>query len=211
MTPLLRDYTKGKTVKALISVSDKTDIIPFARGLVELGYGIISTGGTYEHLQQHGITVERISDFTGFDEILDGRVKTLHPYIYASILYQRDNSSHKQTLQQLSLPDIGVVCVNLYPFEQQIDKCDVNELANELIEYIDIGGVTLLRAAAKNYQDCLVVCDSKDYDSVLQYLHQEPPESQRDRAFRASLMHKSFCHTAHYDMSIANYYMKAQQ
>ena len=190
-------------MKALISVSDKTGLVDFAKALVKLGYELVSTTSTHKHLQDSGIATQAISDLTNADEILDGRVKTLHPHIYAGILYQRDNNSHQQTIKALAIDSIDIVCVNLYPFEQMATKG-----GDDLIEYIDIGGVALLRAAAKNYQDCLVVCDHSDYAPIIDHLNSATKGTQKDAVLRSHLMQKAFCYTAHYDITIANHYMQ---
>lgn len=152
-------------LKALISVSDKTGIVEFAKELEELGIEIISTGGTYKKLKEEGVKAIEISDLTGFPECLDGRVKTLHPKVHAGILAMRSNPKHMEQLKQLNVDTIDFVVVNLYPFKQTILKEGVTR--QEAVENIDIGGPTMLRSAAKNYQDVTVITDPKDYEKVL--------------------------------------------
>lgn len=151
--------------QALISVSDKTGIIELAQGLNQLGIPILSTGGTAKLLQDKGIPVTEVSDYTGFPEMLDGRVKTLHPKIHAGILARRDLPEHVQAMEQSSIPTIDLVVVNLYPFSQTVAKPDCS--LEDAIENIDIGGPTLIRAAAKNYQHVSVVTDAEDYSLIL--------------------------------------------
>ena len=154
--------------RALISVSDKTGITEFASELVKLGYELISTGGTYRVLKAAGLEVMQIDELTGFPECLDGRVKTLHPAVHAGILAMRDNPEHMATLESLGINTIDIVAVNLYPFKQTILKPGVT-LA-EAIENIDIGGPTMIRAAAKNYKDVVVVVNPEDYSVVINEL-----------------------------------------
>ena len=148
-------------MRALISVSDKTGIVEFAKELESLGVEIISTGGTHKKLQEAGIKVTGISEVTNFPECLDGRVKTLHPNIHAGILAVRKKPEHMKQLSELNIETIDLVVVNLYPFKQTILKDGVSRA--EAIENIDIGGPTMLRSAAKNYQDVAVIVDPKDY------------------------------------------------
>ena len=154
--------------KAFLSVFDKSGIVDFAKGLVKLGFEILSTGGTQRELENAGIAVTNVSDITGFPECLDGRVKTLHPKIHAGILAMRGNEKHMQQLAELGVDTIDIVAVNLYPFKQTISKPDVT--LEDAIENIDIGGPTMLRAAAKNWQDVASIVDSADYETVLQEL-----------------------------------------
>jgi len=186
--------------RALISVSDKTGVLEFARQLEKLGYEILSTGGTYTALTAGGVAAIEVSSITKFPECLDGRVKTLHPAIHAGILAIRSNSEHMSTLDELGIGTIDIVVINLYPFAQTIQKPDV-ELA-EAIENIDIGGPTMLRAAAKNYQDVAVVVDPSDYEKIIEEL-KNGGEIIAQTKFR--LAYKVFSHTAHYDALIANY------
>ena len=186
--------------RALISVSDKTGIVEFAQKLNDLGVSIISTGGTFKVLKEAGIPVINISDVTGFPECLDGRVKTLHPNIHAGLLAMRSNPEHMKQVEELNVELIDMVVVNLYPFKQTIMKQDVT-LA-DAIENIDIGGPTMLRAAAKNYQDVSVVIDPTDYEQVLSEIKETGAVSVKTNFYLAA---KVFNHTAYYDTMIANY------
>ena len=154
--------------RALISVSDKCGIVDFAKELVSLGYEIISTGGTKTALDKAGIKTIGISDITGFPECLDGRVKTLHPAVHAGLLAMRGNKEHMSQLEKLGINTIDIVAVNLYPFKQTISKDGVSFA--EAIENIDIGGPTMIRAAAKNYQDVAVIVNPEDYETVVNEL-----------------------------------------
>ena len=187
-------------MKALISVSDKTGIVDFAKGLEKNGVEIISTGGTFKKLKEEGVNVKEISELTGFPECLDGRVKTLHPKVHAGILAIRDKKEHMDQLKELGIDTIDFVVVNLYPFKQTILKDGVTR--EECIENIDIGGPTMLRSAAKNYQDVAVITNPEDYDVVLKEL-EENGKVSKDTKFR--LMQKVFEHTANYDAMIAAY------
>ena len=186
--------------RALISVSDKTGIVEFAQKLNDLGVSIISTGGTFKVLKEAGIPVINISDVTGFPECLDGRVKTLHPNIHAGLLAMRSNPEHMKQVEELNVELIDMLVVNLYPFKQTIMKPDVT-LA-DAIENIDIGGPTMLRAAAKNYQDVSVVIDPTDYEQVLSEIKETGAVSVKTNFYLAA---KVFNHTAYYDTMIANY------
>ena len=186
--------------RALSSVSDKTGIVEFAQKLNDLGVSIISTGGTFKVLKEAGIPVINISDVTGFPECLDGRVKTLHPNIHAGLLAMRSNPEHMKQVEELNVELIDMVVVNLYPFKQTIMKPDVT-LA-DAIENIDIGGPTMLRAAAKNYQDVSVVIDPTDYEQVLSEIKETGAVSVKTNFYLAA---KVFNHTAYYDTMIANY------
>lgn len=187
-------------MKALISVSDKTGIVDFAKELERIGVEIISTGGTYKKLKEEGVQAIEISDLTGFPECLDGRVKTLHPKVHAGILAIRNNSSHMEQLKALQIDTIDFVIVNLYPFKQTILKENVTR--QEAIENIDIGGPTMLRSAAKNYQDVTVITDPKDYEKVLEELKTNHEVSLDTKFY---LMQKVFEHTANYDAMICKY------
>jgi len=188
-------------LRALISVSDKTGIIDFAKGLVELGFEIISTGGTYKLLKQNSIEAIEIDKVTKFPECFEGRVKTLNPYIHGGILYKRDKSSHTSQAKELGIEAIDLVCVNLYPFKETINKTDDFE---EIIENIDIGGPTMVRSAAKNFESVLIVTDINDYDKVIDAI-----KNKKDNFdFRKDLMIKAYSHTASYDAMIANYMNK---
>ncbi|OIO74755.1 MAG: bifunctional phosphoribosylaminoimidazolecarboxamide formyltransferase/IMP cyclohydrolase [Elusimicrobia bacterium CG1_02_37_114] len=188
--------------QALISVSDKTGIVELAKGLVENGISIISTGGTAKTLKDNKINVTEISGITGFKEILDGRVKTLHPIIFGGILAQR-NDKHLKELKDHNINTIDIVVVNLYPFEQTITKelkqDSEIQLSKDIIENIDIGGVALLRAAAKNHESVVVVCDSKDYGDVLEHIIKNDISPE----FKRKLAAKAFRHTAYYDSMIS--------
>ena len=162
---------KIKVKRALISVSDKKGIVEFAKELNKLGVEIISTGGTFNLLHENGIDAKKVAEVTGFPEILGGRVKTLHPVIHAGILARRDDKKHMQTLKQKNIKSIDMLVCNLYPFEQTIKKQDVT--IQEVIENIDIGGPTLIRAAAKNYRDVIVVTDKNQYQDVLHSLKEK--------------------------------------
>lgn len=186
--------------RALISVSDKTGIVDFAKKLTALDYEIISTGGTAKALEDAGIQVIGISDITGFPECLDGRVKTLHPRIHGGLLAIRDNPEHMDTLQKLEIETIDIVIVNLYPFRQTIEKEGVS--LEDAIENIDIGGPSMLRAAAKNYKYVTVVIDPTDYEEVLKEIAETGNTLEQTR-FKLSA--KVFAHTAAYDALIASY------
>lgn len=187
-------------MKALISVSDKTGIVEFAKELASLGIEIISTGGTYKKLKEEGVNAIEISELTGFPECLDGRVKTLHPKVHAGILAMRAKKEHMDQLKDLGIDTIDFVVVNLYPFKQTILKEGVTRA--ECVENIDIGGPTMLRSAAKNYQDVTVITDPKDYEIVLNELKANGAVSLDTKFY---LMNKVFEHTANYDAMICNY------
>ncbi|MHB8623186.1 MAG: bifunctional phosphoribosylaminoimidazolecarboxamide formyltransferase/IMP cyclohydrolase [Sulfuricaulis sp.] len=187
--------------RALISVSNKTGVVEFARALITFNIEILSTGGTAKLLSENNIPVIEVSDYTGFPEMLDGRVKTLHPKIHGGILGRRDINSHLQTMRDHKIPPIDLVVVNLYPFEETSARQDCS-LA-EAIENIDIGGPTLLRAAAKNYHAVTVIVDTGDYAPVLEELKNNQGSVGAPRRFQ--LATKAFEHTAAYDDAIANY------
>jgi phosphoribosylaminoimidazolecarboxamide formyltransferase/IMP cyclohydrolase len=193
-------------MRALISVSDKTGIVEFAKELVSLGVEIISTGGTYGKLKEAGIPAIEISELTGFPECLDGRVKTLHPAVHAGLLAVRSNPSHMKQLEDLKIEPIDIVVVNLYPFKATILKEGVTRA--EAVENIDIGGPTMLRAAAKNYQDVTVLVDPGDYEKVLSELRTNHEVSLDTKFY---LMQKVFMHTSAYDTLIANYITKERK
>ncbi len=190
-------------MRALISVSDKTGIVEFAKELVDLGIEIISTGGTYGKLKEAEVPAIEISELTGFPECLDGRVKTLHPAVHAGLLAMRSNPSHMKQLADLNIDTIDIVVVNLYPFKATILKDNVTRA--EAVENIDIGGPTMLRSAAKNYQDVAVVVDPRDYDKVLTELKENKTVSLDTKFY---LMQKVFIHTSSYDTMIADYLKK---
>lgn len=186
-------------MRALLSVSDKRNIVSFAKSLIDLGFEIIATGGTKKVLDENNIKTTYIEEVTGFPEILDGRVKTLHPKIHGALLAKRDNPSHMAALKELNIDLIDVLCVNLYPFKETIKNPDVT-LA-EATEQIDIGGPSMLRSAAKNNKSVYAVCDPDDYDKVIEHLKNK----EDDEAFRLELAAKVFAHTASYDIAIANF------
>ena len=179
--------------KALISVSDKSGIIEFAKFLSQKGYGILSTGSTAKLLRENKVDVEAVENYTQFPEMLDGRVKTLHPKIHGGILFIRNNKEHENTIKQFDIDPIDIVVVNLYPFEEVALKTDDFDT---LIENIDIGGPSMLRAAAKNHKDVLVVCDTNDYKKIMNNF------DNIDEAARRSYALKAFAHTAYYDSLI---------
>ncbi len=184
--------------RALVSVSDKTGVVDFCKGLVKNGFEIISTGGTAKALKEAGLNVIGISEITGFPECLDGRVKTLHPNVHAGLLAMRSNSEHMAQLEKLNINTIDVVCVNLYPFKATLAK---GADFAECIENIDIGGPTMIRAAAKNYQDVAVIVYPNDYQKVLTEL----AEGGVTLETKKYLQYKVFAHTAVYDSLISNY------
>ena len=185
-------------MRALLSVSDKNGIVAFAKGLESLGWEIISTGGTFRKLQESGVKVIEIDEVTKFPECFEGRVKTLNPYVHGGILYKREDEAHVAQAKELGVEGIDLVCVNLYPFKETIGRTDD---FGEIIENIDIGGPTMVRSAAKNFQDVLIVTDSRDYAPVLEAIQNESDSLE----FRRDLMIKAFEHTAAYDSMIANY------
>ena len=191
-------------MRALISVSDKTGVVDFAKNLKALGWEVIATGGTMKLLRESGVEVLNISDVTGFPEICDGRVKTLHPAVHGGLLARRDVEEHVEALRANGIEFIDLVCVNLYPFRQTIAKEGVT-LA-EAIENIDIGGPSMLRSAAKNFRDVTVVCDPADYAAILDEMRAEGNTSVETRL---RLSAKAYTHTAEYDSMIATY-MRAQ-
>ena len=190
------------TKRALISVSDKTNIVEFAKGLEKHGFEVISTGGTYTHLKNNGVSCISIEDVTHFPEILEGRVKTLHPKIHGGLLSKRGNELHNKHVAENNIEYIDLVCVNLYPFEATVKKEGVSE--EEIIENIDIGGPSMLRSAAKNFNDVAVVTDINDYSKILEELEQGGISYETRRA----LAIKVFNTTASYDAAIANYFNK---
>ena len=187
--------------RALISVSDKTGVIEFSKALVELGYEIISTGGTYRALADAGLSVVEVADVTGFAECLDGRVKTLHPAVHGGILAVRENDEHVRHIEKLGIAPIDLVCVNLYPFKETILRTD--STLDEAVENIDIGGPAMIRSAAKNYRDVTVIVDPNDYSRLLDELNGHSTPSPQTRQ---QLMAKAFRHTAAYDALIAAYF-----
>lgn len=184
---------------ALISVSNKSGVERVARALVEVGYRIISTGGTAAHLREHGVNVTSVSEITGFPEIMDGRVKTLHPRIHGALLARRDREDDLATMDDHNIPNIDVVVVNLYPFREVIARTGT-KLADAL-ENIDIGGPCMVRAAAKNFSAVSIITDPTDYDRFIATLATGGP----DPSMRRELALKAFTHTARYDAAIAAY------
>ena len=193
-----------KIERALISVSNKSKIVDFAKGLEKLGVEIISTGGTYKTLKEAGIKVLKIDEITGFPEMLDGRVKTLHPFVHGGILANRNIKSHMQQIEEAGIKKIDMVVVNLYPFKETISKPDVS--MEEAIENIDIGGPTMIRSAAKNSSGVAVVVDPIDYDIVLDELKKNNGKLSTKIMFSLSI--KAFKHTCEYDSVIFNYFIK---
>jgi phosphoribosylaminoimidazolecarboxamide formyltransferase/IMP cyclohydrolase len=188
--------------RALLSVSEKGGIVEFARGLAELGVEIVSTGGTARELAGAGISARPIEDFTGFPEIMDGRVKTLHPRLYAGLLARRDDEGHLQAAAEQGIEQVDLVCVNLYPFEQTVARGDAEE--QEIVENIDIGGPTMIRAAAKNHAFAAVVVDPGDYGGVLGELRESG--GRLSLQTRTRLAAKAFACTARYDAAIATWF-----
>lgn len=185
--------------RALISVSDKRGIAQFAKALTERGFEVVSTGGTYDLLRKNGLDVKSVSEITGFPEVLDGRVKTLHPSVHGGLLARRSDPAHMETLSELEIAPIDLVAVNLYPFAAVIQKPDAT--FDDAIEHIDIGGPTMVRAAAKNHGSVTIVVDPADYDMVLGELEHGAVSEDTRRALAA----KAFRHTAAYDALIASY------
>jgi phosphoribosylaminoimidazolecarboxamide formyltransferase/IMP cyclohydrolase len=169
--------------RALLSVSDKRGIVELAHGLAELAVEIVSTGGTARELAEAGVAVRAIEDFTGFPEMMDGRVKTLHPRLYAGLLARRDQDDHLRAASEQEIEQVDLVCVNLYPFEQTVARGDAPEA--QVIENIDIGGPTMIRAAAKNSAFAAVVVDPADYERVLEELRASDARRQGVRVHRA--------------------------
>ena len=186
--------------RALVSVSDKTGLVDFVKGLQAAGWEIIATGGTQKLLENSGVKTIGISDVTGFPEICDGRVKTLHPKVHGGLLARRDEPSHLQALEENGISFIDLVCVNLYPFRETIAKEGVSMA--DAIENIDIGGPSMLRSAAKNYNDVTVVCDPADYDTILAEINATGNTTVETRL---QLSAKAYTHTAQYDACIATY------
>jgi phosphoribosylaminoimidazolecarboxamide formyltransferase/IMP cyclohydrolase len=192
--------------RALLTVSDKRGLVDFARGLADLGIEIVSTGGTARELEAAGLSVRPIDDYTGFPEILDGRVKTLNPRIYAGLLAVRSNPEHVATLAEHGIEPIDLVCVNLYPFEDTAARRGVTDA--EVIENIDIGGPTLIRAAAKNHAFSAVVVTPESYDAVLEELRMS--EARLSEQTREALAMDAFSYTARYDAAIARWFAERE-
>ncbi|NLY66439.1 MAG: bifunctional phosphoribosylaminoimidazolecarboxamide formyltransferase/IMP cyclohydrolase [Tissierellia bacterium] len=192
--------------RALISVYDKRGIVDFARALVDLGWQIISTGGTFLELKRAGIDAVPIEEVTKFPEILDGRVKTLNPYIHGALLYKRDDEGHCKTIEDMGISSIDMVVNNLYPFEETLKKPNVSH--EEIIENIDIGGPSMIRAAAKNYKYVTVIIDPQDYPRVLEELKEKGDTSLKTRLY---LARKVYNYTAYYDSLISSYFNSLDQ
>ena len=185
--------------RALVSVTNKEGIVEFCKGLEELGSEIVSTGGTLKKLTEAGVKAIAIDDVTGFPEMLDGRVKTLHPMVHGGLLFRRDLESHVKTVQEHGIHPIDLVCVNLYEFEKALKA---NKPMAEMIENIDIGGPSMIRSAAKNFKDVLIVTDTNDYEKVLEAIK----TNTDDYNFRLNLAYKAFSITASYDSIISRYF-----
>ena len=192
-----------KVERALISLTDKSGIEGFAKALTELGVEILSTGGTAKKIRDAGVEVTDVADFTGFPEMLDGRVKTLHPLVHGGILNQRENPDHQKQCREHGIRDIDIVAVNLYAFEKTV--ADPNCSLADAIENIDIGGPTLLRASAKNFRDVTVIVDPVDYEQVLAEIKKTGNTTLKTR-FRLAV--KVFQLTAAYDTTIADWLVK---
>ena len=188
--------------RALLSVTSKRGIVAFARGLQELGVELVSTGGTARELAEAGVAVRAIEDFTGFPEMMEGRVKTLHPRLYAGLLARRDDGGHLEAAAEQGIEQVDLVCVNLYPFEQTLGRGDAHE--REIIENIDIGGPTMIRAAAKNSEFAAVVVDPCDYEGLLGELRESGGQLSLDT--RTRLAAKAFACTARYEAAIATWF-----
>jgi phosphoribosylaminoimidazolecarboxamide formyltransferase/IMP cyclohydrolase len=186
--------------RAILSVTDKTGLVEFARKLSSLGVELISTGGTAKLLRESGIPVKDISELTGFPEMLDGRVKTLHPMVHGGILHRRENPAHRTAVAEHGILPIDMVVVNLYAFEKTAAKPNVH--FDELIENIDIGGPSMIRSAAKNFQDVAVVTSAADYDQIAEELARSGGELSSTTRWR--LAQKAFATTAAYDSAIAS-------
>jgi len=189
--------------RALISVADKTGVAEFAAGLAKQGVEIVSTGGTEAVLREAGVDVRAVEELTGFPEILDGRVKTLHPHLHAGLLAVRDNPEHAETLREREIEQIDLVCVNLYPFENTVARLGVSE--DEAIENIDIGGPTMIRAAAKNHRYVAVVVRPESYDAVATELEET---GELSAATRHWLANEAFAYTARYDAAISRWFAR---
>ncbi|MGD8252906.1 MAG: IMP cyclohydrolase [Syntrophobacterales bacterium] len=190
-----------KIQRAILSVTDKSGLVEFAQKLQDFGVEVLSTGGTASMLREGGVTVQDVSDFTGFPEMLDGRVKTLHPKVHAGILAQRSNPDHMKTMASHHLKVIDMVVVNLYAFEKTVAREDCT--LEEAVESIDIGGPTMLRAAAKNYQDVAVVVNPGDYGAILDEMQASGGQLSLETRFR--LAKKVFQLTHEYDGAISRY------
>jgi phosphoribosylaminoimidazolecarboxamide formyltransferase/IMP cyclohydrolase len=192
--------------RALLSVSDKRGILEFARGLADLGVELVSTGGTARELEADGLPVRSIEDFTGFPEIMDGRVKTLHPRLYAGLLAVRDDQSHLDAATEHDIEYVDLVCVNLYPFERSVGQRLPDD---EIIENIDIGGPSMIRAAAKNHAFSAAVTSPESYDAVLDELRMS--DGRLSMATRGSLAAEAFAYTARYDTAVARWFAEKSE
>ena len=186
--------------RALISVSDKTGILEFAKALHNSGIEILSTGGTAELLRKDGVPVIQVSDYTGFPEMMDGRIKTLHPMVHGGILARRDVPEHLQAMEEHGIRPIDLVVINLYPFEQTVAK--KGSTLEEAIENIDIGGPAMVRSSAKNYKDVTIIVDPENYGKVLE----EIKNGSVSLETRKLLSRDAFAHTARYDSLIADFF-----
>jgi phosphoribosylaminoimidazolecarboxamide formyltransferase/IMP cyclohydrolase len=207
VSPLAATSEGPRVQRALLSVSDKTGIVEFARGLAELGIELVSTGGTAGALEDAGLEVRSISDLTGFPEIMDGRVKTLHPKLYAGLLAVRDNPQHMQQAEEQGVEFVDLVCVNLYPFERTAARRGATD--EEAVENIDIGGPTMIRAAAKNHAYVASVVDPVAYDAVLAELRESG--GHLSAGTRESLAAEAFAYTARYDTAIARWFQEKRE
>jgi len=193
-----------KIKRALVSLSDKTGVVPLGQTLHAMGVQILSTGGTARSLQEAGIPVIEVSHYTGFPEMMDGRIKTLHPKIHGALLGKRDNAEHMKQMKTHGIEPIDLVVVNLYPFEKTVAKPDCT--LEEAIENIDIGGPTMLRSSAKNYHDVAVVTDPQDYEKITEEMKKSGGALSLETRFR--LAKKVFKLTSHYDKAITEYLEK---
>ena len=194
----------SKIKRAVVSVSDKKGVVEFAKELSSMGVEILSTGGTAKTMREAGVTVKDVSEHTGFPEMLDGRVKTLHPKIHGGLLSRRGNEKDMEEIKKHGIDTIDMVVVNLYPFEATISKPDVT--FDDAIENIDIGGPTMLRSASKNFQDVAVVVDPDDYTEVLDEM--KKMNNELSYKTKLKLAQKVFAHTSRYDSLIADYLAK---
>lgn len=194
----------GKIRRALVSVTDKTGVVAFARALHEMGVGILSTGGTARALREAGVPVTEISEYTGFPEMMDGRVKTLHPKVHGGLLGLRDNPEHARAMEEHGIQAIDLVAVNLYRFEQTVARPGIN--LEEAVEQIDIGGPAMLRSSAKNFRHVTVIVDPADYPKVLEEMRAH--EGHTTLATRLELAKKVFRLTHLYDGAISAYLEK---
>ena len=185
--------------RALVSVTNKDGVVDFCKGLEKLGFEIVSTGGTLNKLKEAGVKAIAIDDVTGFPEILDGRVKTLHPKVHGGLLFRRDLEEHVKTVEEHGIQPIDLVCVNLYEFEKALKA---GKPMGDMIENIDIGGPSMIRSAAKNFKDVLIVTDPCDYDKVLEAIE----NNTDDYNFRLNLAYKAFSTTGAYDAMISRYF-----